>query len=182
MFPNSIAAFGSKDDKINRDQYAADFQQQTNNVNNMLQMLRCKAYNSTPQVIPTAAATALVFDTDIHSIGFPALHFPSLFAIGARFTAQADGFYMFVGQVGFPAFVGTVVALSVMVNGILDTGGNARGRSVPNAAAASRTQVIDVRQLAYGDYAEFLVTQDSGGNLNTEVSVTWGSATLLSRL
>lgn len=158
--------------------YFQDQVQQFQQLNTMLQMLRAKAYNSVVQAIATGVTTPLTFDTEIYDIGN--LH--ESVTNPTRFTAQATGLYLMVGQIGFPAFAGTLLAMQAMVNGVSTTGGNARSRIVPNAAFANRVQVTDLQVLSYGDYVEFNAFQDSGGNLNTDVAATWGSVILLSRL
>lgn len=180
MFPNSIAAFGSKDDRISRDQYAADFQQQTNNLNNMIQMLRCVSYKIATQSIPNAVGTALEFDTDVISIPpTPSIHNAATFP--SRFVAVANGYYEAMGQVSFTGLTaGTFVQLFTRVNGVAPT---PTGRQAVSAhATATAIQVRMVYRLAYLDYVDFVVRQDNGGAFNTDVQFTFGSLTLLSRL
>lgn len=179
MFPNSIAAFGEKDE-ISRDQYAADTQARTRNINLMLQMLRAKSYNIDPQAIPTGVATPLTFDTELIIRTQPFLHEPTI--APTHFTAQADGLYVAVGEIGLPAYAGTILSIFVRVNGVLAAAGNARQQVIPSGANGNRIQVYNLIQMAYLDYVEFLVFHDAPGALNTDVATTWGSLLLASRL
>ncbi len=161
-------------------EYAQDQTQQFQQLNTMLQMLRCVAYNSSPQVIPTGVGTALSFDTNAISIPtLPVIHD----GVGAptKFVAQADGFYEVMAQVSFTGLTaGVFVQLFPAINGgVFTPNGRTAG---PAHATATALQVRMIHRLQYLDYVEFRVRQDNGGNFSTDNNFTFGSIVLLSRL
>ncbi len=158
--------------------YISDMVQLTQQLNTMLQMQRCVAYQSMPQVITSGVFTPLTFDLEVLDIG--GIH--ESVTHPTRFTAQNTGFYQAVGNLEIAANAGGAFRLlSINVNGAQPTPLFAV-TGYPNAGTFPYTQVVGFFQLTAGDYIEFVVYQDSGAGLATTTQSTIGSLVLLSRL
>jgi hypothetical protein len=152
-------------------------------LNTMLQMQRSIAYKSTPQAVASGAfGAALTFDTNQTDNGSPArIHDPG--SNPTRFTAQAQGLHLAIGQVRFDALgAGVLSQIYIKINGAIPTFVAGQFISSPAAANNFTALVVQPMELKYLDYIEFFAAQVTGGPLNTIEQFTWGSLILLSRL
>lgn len=169
--------------KISPQQYLANLNALITQLNTTFQMQRSMAYNATnPQSIPSASFTALTFDTNNYENGTPTqIHSTS--SNTSRFTAQASGFYLAIGQVGFAAnAAGDIREITIHLNGSILS--NNAAQMIPPIAGGVLGSIVHIAtflNMNSADYIEFLCYQDSGGNLNALAKTTYGSLTLLSR-
>lgn len=177
MTPVATASSGLKE-QLSRNQNLADANEVTGQLNTMLQMARVKALQGAPQALPNAAWTALAFGLeDTIIVDYWNMH--EGIVNPSRFTAPADGLYLAIGQV-YITFDsgGSARAIAVKVNGLDVTGRPSTNTSLTPFIL----NVVTVLWLNYLDYVQFLVFQDSGGALNTNIDSTYGELVLLSRL
>lgn len=122
------------------------------------------------QVIPNSVSTALSFDNDVYN---PAgIH--STAVNPTRFTVSLAGFYLLNAQVAFAtSAVGNLRQIRSKLNGttFLST-----TNITPVTGFGSVLETTKLTFLNAGDYIEFYVFQDSGGNLNaTNTGDTFGA-------
>lgn len=123
--------------------------------------LRCQAYNSAVQSIPSATFTLLTFDTEDYDVG----SFHSTSVNTGRFTVPAggDGLYLVNASTRVATMAsGTVCTLAILKNGSIVKIAN---HPVTNAT----TQDFDTSAqfaLVAGDYIEVQGYQDSSGAIN----------------
>lgn len=120
----------------------------------------CRVFNTPAQVIPTGAITVLTLNTEVWDVGD--IH--STVANTNRFTAPITGLYAISGSGGWaPAAGGTIRQLEVRDSAaarlVL-----CRVGPVGAVLGPSNNVYVEVR-LVKGDWVEFAVFQDSGGNL-----------------
>lgn len=164
-------------------EYVQDQVQQFQQLNTMLQMQRCRAYNDAAQVIATGAFVPLTFNTNVFDISTP-IGIHSVTTNPTRFTAQANGYYQISGQVAYDADItGTFRLLRAYKNGV-DLSPIVQVSQAPVLGGVNGVtiQIVASIQLVYLDYIEFIVRHDGAGNIPTIANFAWGSLTLLSRL
>ena len=125
-----------------------------------------RVYNSGNLLIGNAAWTALTFDSErwdsrgLHSVvantGRFTILVPGLYSIGGSALFATDGTGVRAGAIRLNGAAGTYITRS----GAFDVGGVAGGSVNPS------TQY----RLSATDYVEFMVYQNSGGNLNVTAS------------
>lgn len=129
---------------------------------------RCNIENSAAQSIGTAAFTALTFDTeDSDTFG---MHSTSADTSRVTIPSGDNGYYQIIGTAFFAANATGVRAGYIRKNGTTIIGPQLNYQNA-GAGEAVSVLVIAHANLVATDYVEFLVYQNSGGNLNA------GSAT-----
>jgi hypothetical protein len=140
---------------------------------------RSLAYNSAVQTITTATLTALTFDTNSGDVG--SVHSTSVNTSRFKVPTGGAGVWLVVGQVAFAGNAVGVRDIQVKKNGTTYV---ARQRAMA-VTTMGYSHYINISYLdpvaADGDYYEFMVYQESGGNLNTDAGVanTFGSVVKL---
>jgi len=137
--------------------FAGPVQTDQTNRFRMLQSM-ARSHQSAGQVIPTGVNTALKFDkNDVNTDGIWSG------AANTRFTAQIAGKYLCNAGVAWPTTGPSVTQqLTVRVNGATYLGQSVIAGST---SVAQVQTVADVVQLSAGDYVEFVVSQNTGGDV-----------------
>lgn len=127
----------------------------------------CSAYRSTVQTISNNTSTAMLLDTEI----FDTDNFHSTVTNTSRFTIPSGlaGKYEINGSMAFAANAIGKRIINISVNGSVIAWSN---QIKPDASVLVGPSITRVATLAVGDYVEFFVLQDSGGNLNTNSGIT----------
>jgi hypothetical protein len=118
-----------------------------------------RVYNSAVESIPTAAETALTFDSERYDNG--GLH--DNVTNNSRLTAQKAGVYLITGHVAFAANATGKRRVNIITGGAPSIAVQER---LASASDVSYLSVSTVYYLAAAAYVELYVYQDSGGSLN----------------
>jgi hypothetical protein len=117
------------------------------------------------QTITTATMTACLFDEEI----IDSVDGHSTTVNTSRYTAVYAGWYQVAGGTGYAANVTNRRANRFAVNGTLVNGSGVYLPTTATSTCETPSRAFFVF-LNVGDYVEFYIYQDSGGNLNTAVT------------
>jgi|SRR5881394_3394713 len=121
------------------------------------------------QTITTGTMTAATFDTEDLDTNVSATSQHDNVTNNTRFTAVYAGWYQVSGGTGYSANVTNRRANRWAVNGASLSGTGVYLPTTPTGTCETPSRTFFLF-LNVGDYVEFQIYQDSGGNLNTAVS------------
>lgn len=124
----------------------------------------CNVHTATPQAIPNATHTAIVFDLERWDTdGF---HNPASNPARITIPTNLGGKYLVTASIAIVAnATGTSRMFTIRLNG--GTPLLASDYETPSATFVQAADLTSIWELAAGDYIELYINQDSGGSLDT---------------
>ena len=136
--------------------------------------MSARVYNNAAQSIPNTTWTALTFNSE----RFDTSNIHSTSSNTSRLTAPTGGKYLITGTACFTNNVTGFRTFAFTINGTY-----INQSSTSNSGAFDSCQSPStVYQLNAGDYAEFMVYQNSGGALNINSSANWSQEFTMTKI